>query len=55
MDGGRLRRPPLTNYQCFMNNIQKYTQKLAKNMQIHINIYKNVEKYIKKSKHLREF
>ena len=50
MGGGRLRRPPLINYQFYLEKILKHTT----NMQIHTNICKTVEKYIKKYKHLQE-
>ena len=54
MGGGRLRRPPLIKLSILYEKIEKYIQKHTKNMQIHINICKNVEKYIKKYKHLQE-
>ena len=57
MGGGASGAPRLLNYQFHMKKIQKYIyiQKQTKNMQIHINICKNVEKCMKKYKHLREF
>ena len=33
---------------------QKYIQKHTRNKQIHISICKNVEKYVKKYKHVQE-
>ena len=55
MDGGRLRRPPFIKLSILYEKNKKYIQKHTKNMQIHINICKNVKKiYIKKYKHLQE-
>ena len=54
MGGERLRRPPLIKLSFSHEQIQKYIQKQTKNMQIHINICKNVEKYMKKYKHVQE-
>ena len=54
MGGGRLRRPPLIKLSILHEEIKKYIQKHAKNMQIHINTCKNVEKYMKKYKHVQE-
>ena len=54
MGGGRLRRPPFIKLSILYEKNIKYIQKHTKNMQIHINICKNVEKYIKKYKHLQE-
>ena len=54
MGGGRLRRPPLIKLSISHEEIEKYIQKQTKNMQIHINICKNVEKYMKKYKHVQE-
>ena len=51
--GRRMRRPPISLSILYEKN-KKYIQKHTKNMQIHINICKNVEKYIKKYKHLQE-
>ena len=51
MGGGR---PPLIKLSILYEKIQKYIQKHATNMQIHINICKNVEKYVKKYDHLQE-
>ena len=48
MGGGRLRRPPLIQPSILHEKIEKYIQKHTKNMQIHKNICKNVEKYMKK-------
>ena len=49
MGGGRLRRPPFIKLSILYEKNKKYIQKHTKNMQIHINICKNVEKYIKKN------
>ena len=54
MGGGRLRRPPLIKPSILHEEIQKYIQKQTKNIQIHISICKNVEKYMKKYKHVQE-
>ena len=54
MGGGRLRRPPLIQLSILHEENLKYIQKQTKNMQIHINICKNVEKYMKKYKHLQK-
>ena len=43
MCGGRLLRPPLIKLSILYEKIEKYIQKHTKNMQIHINICKNVE------------
>ena len=51
MCGGRR----LLNYQFYMKKIQKYIQKHAKKTQIHINICKHLETYVKKYEHLRDF
>ena len=45
MGGGR---PPLIKLSDLYEEIQKYIQKHTTNMQIHTNICKNVEKYMKK-------
>ena len=42
MGGGRLRRPPLINYQFDKKKIKKYTQKHTMNMQIHIKMYRKI-------------
>ena len=55
MGGGRLRRPPLIKLSILYKEPPKIYTKAQKNMLIHINICKNVEKYMKKYKHLREF
>ena len=52
MGGGRLRRPPLIKQSILYEENPKIYTKTDKNMQIHIS--KNVEKYIKKYKHLQE-
>ena len=41
--------PPLIKLSILYEKNEKYIQKHTKNMQIHINICKNVEKYIKKN------
>ena len=48
MGGGRFRRPPLIKLSILYEENQKYIQKHTKNMKIHKNICKNVEKYMKK-------
>ena len=54
--GGAGGAPHPLVYQFYMKKLKNYIQKHTKNMQIHININicKNVEKYIKKYKHLQE-
>ena len=54
MGGGRLRRPPLIKLSILYEKIKIYTKKHIKNMQMHINICKNEEAYIKKYKHMQE-
>ena len=54
MGGGRLRRPPFIKLSILYEKNKRYIQKHTKNMQIHINICKNVEKYMKKYKHVQE-
>ena len=49
MGGGRLRRPPFIKLSILYEKNKEYMQRHTKNMQIHINICKNVEKYIKKN------
>ena len=51
--GGAGGAPPISLSILYEKN-KRYIQKHTKNMQIHINICKNVEKYIKKYKHLQE-
>ena len=45
----RRRRPPPISLSILYEKNKEYIQKHTKNMQIHINICKNVEKYIKKN------
>ena len=40
MDGGRLRRPPLINYQFYIKKLSKYIEKYIKK---YVNIWKNVQ------------
>ena len=54
INGGRRRRPPPISLSILYEKNKKYIQKHAKNMQIHINMCKNVEKYMKKYKHVQE-
>ena len=49
MGGGRLRRPPFIKLSILYEKNKKYIQKHTKDMQIHINICKNVEQYINKN------
>ena len=50
--GGASGAPRLLNYEFYIKN-SKHIQKQPKHMQIHINICKNVEKYMKKYEHLQ--
>ena len=47
MDGGRLRYPPLINYQFHITKSSKYIEKHVKDMQ---QICKNIKTYIKKGR-----
>ena len=48
MGGGRLRRPPLIKLSILYGENPKIYTKQTKNMQIHKNTWKNLEKYMKK-------
>ena len=53
--GGAGGAPHPLVYQFHIKNIKNIYKTRTTNMQIHINICKNVEKYMKKYKHPREF
>ena len=52
--GGAAGAPHPLVYQFYMKKFKNTYKKQTDNMQIHINICKNVENYMKKCKHMQE-